>query len=417
MRRSSWLLFFSLLVLIAASSALAANSPADCDSAAKLSEDASEIYLTNPVVAEKKLKEAIGLCPGSASLHLNLGLVFFQSGRTKEAEERVNQAIMLNPNYAKALNAMAYIQYVKAGGDKRSGENLAARAVELEPNNRQYKVTLELYTANVDTPPKTGQRRPDAIGVIIGNKNYRNPTLPAVKFAAQDAAIMKRYLVDSLGYDENNIILMRDASFIDLVKLFGDAQDHRGILYNRVRKGSSEVFIYYSGHGAPDSNTKKAYLIPADADPTVIRLTSYSLDTLYMNLAKLNKEKMPKNITIVLDSCFSGGSQEGMIIPDASPIFIETTTSALNQKNTAVFTSAKGNQISSWYPDKGHSLFTYFFLKTLKTSIAEGKKLTTGDLEKALLAPESVNDVAWRLYNREQEPQMSGDRGVVLFQK
>lgn len=417
MRRWSWILCLAFFSFILTTPAPAANSPADCESAAKLSDDASEVFLTNPTVAEKKLKEAIGLCPKSASLHLNLGMVYFQSGRLKDAEDRISQAILLNASYAKALNAMAYIQYVKAGGDKKFGEGLAAKAVELEPNNRQYKVTLELYTANVDTPPKTGQSRPDAIGVIIGNKNYRNPTLPAVKFAAQDAAIMKRYLVDSLGYDENNIILMRDATFIDLVKLFGDAQDHRGILYNRVRKGSSEVFIYYSGHGAPDSVSKKAYLVPADADPTVIRLTAYPLDTLYMNLAKLNKEKMPKNITIVLDSCFSGGSQEGMIIPDASPIFIETTTSALNQKNTAVFTSAKGNQISSWYPDKNHSLFTYFFLKALKTSVAEGKTLTTGDLEKALLAPESVNDHAWRLYNREQEPQMNGDRGVVLFRK
>lgn len=417
MRRWSWILCLALLTPLPMSPARAANTPADCESAAKLSDDAGEVFLTNPVVAEKKLKEAIGLCSRSASLHLNLGMVYFQSGRTREAEDRVGQAIALNADYAKALNAMAYILYVKAGGDKKYGEKLAARAVALEPNNRQYKVTLELYSANVDTPPRTGQRRPDAIGVVIGNKNYRSPTLPAVKFAAQDAAIMKRYLVDSLGYDESNIILMRDASFIDMVKLFGDAQDHRGILYNRVRKGTSEVFIYYSGHGAPDTNTKKAYLIPADADPTVIRLTSYALDTLYMNLAKLNKEKMPKSITIVLDSCFSGGSQEGMIIPDASPIFIETTTSSLNQKNTAVFTSAKGNQISSWYPDKGHSLFTYFFLKTVRNTITEGKSLTTGDLEKALLAPDGVNDVAWRLYNREQEPQMTGDRGVVLFQK
>lgn len=415
--RRSWFLSLVLLLSVTASPAPGANTPSDCESAARLSDDASEVFLSNPTVAEKKLKEAIGLCPKSASLHLNLGLVYFQSGRTREAEERVAGAIALNPDYAKALNAMAYILFVKPGGDKKQGEKLAARAVALEPNNRQYKVTLELYTANVDIPPRTGQSRPDAIGVIIGNKNYRNPTLPAVKFAAQDAAVMKRYLVDALGYDESNIILLRDATFIDLVKLFGDVQDHRGILYNRVRKGTSEVFIYYSGHGAPDTNSKKAYLVPADADPTVIRLTAYSLDTLYLNLAKLNKEKSPKSITVVLDSCFSGGSQEGMIIPDASPIFIETTTSALNQKNTAVFTSAKGNQISSWYPDKGHSLFTYFFLRTLRNSIAEGKALTTGDVEKALLAPESVNDVAWRLYNREQEPQMSGDRGVVLFQK
>jgi len=200
-----------------------------------------------------------------------------------------------------------------------------------------------------------------------------------------------------------------------MVKYFGREGDHKGILYNRTRKGQSEIFIFYSGHGAPDTNTRKAYLIPSDADPAVIKLTGYSLDTLYENIAKLEKEKNPKSITIVMDACFSGAYNDGMLIENASPIFIETSSPVVSMKNTVIFASAKGNQISSWYPEKNHSLFTYFFLKGLKESIESGKKLTAGDLEKTLLGTESVNDYAWRIYNRDQEPQVMGDKNIALL--
>ena len=118
---------------------------------------------------------------------------------------------------------------------------------------------------------------------------------------------------------------------------------------------------------------------------------------------------------MVLDSCFSGGYNNGMLIENASPITIEASTPALSLRNAVVFSSSRGNQISSWYNEQNHGLFTYNFLKSIKTGIEQGKKgLSAGDVEKTLIDADGVNDQAWRLYNREQEPQVVGNKNLVF---
>lgn len=388
----------------------------DCGKAAKLSSEAAELSATNPAKAAAKLNDAISYCEKSASLHYNLAMVLIRQAKPDEAAATLEKAVMLKPDYAKALNALAYLAITSADGDKVRARAYAEKAVSLDPRSEEFRATLEMLAGTVEDAPRTAMRRPDAIAIVIGNKSYKNPVLPAVKFALEDASTVKKYLVETLGFSEGNIIMLKDANYIDFKKYFGDEGDHRGILYNRVRKDRSDIFIFYSGHGAPDTNTKKAFLVPADADPSIIKLTGYPMDTLYENLAKLSQDKNPKSMTVVLDSCFSGGSNDGMLIPNASPIFIEATSPVVSMKNAVVFTSAKGNQISSWYPEKNHSLFTYFFLKTLKEA-AEGKRtLTAADMEKTLLDAEGVSDHAWRMYNRDQEPQVFGDRKIVLVQ-
>jgi len=74
-----------------------------------------------------------------------------------------------------------------------------------------------------------------------------------------------------------------------------------GWLANNV-ESDSRVFIYYSGHGAPDPRTGDAYLVPYDGDPSFIENTGYSLKKLYDTLGKLPS----KEIVVILDSCFSG---------------------------------------------------------------------------------------------------------------
>jgi len=406
------LLFFLINFILSPAPALAKD---DCNKAARLSEEANDIVATNPSGASNKLSEAIAYCSSSSSLYYNQAMALYPQAKYEEAKSALKKAIALNPDYAKALNALAFITY-KHGNDLPQAKMLAKKAVELEPRNRHYVDTLELMTGSVDIAPKTGLIRPDAIAVVIGIKNYTDKTIPPVKFALQDATIIKRYLVDTLGFDENNVYLLKDASNLELTKYFGNDKDHKGLLYNRTRRDRADVFVFYSGHGAPDTNTKKAYLIPADADPSIVKLTGYSLDTLYDNLGKLSREKSTKSITVVLDTCFSGGSQDGMLIENASPIFIEASSPALTMKNAVIFSSAKGNQISSWYTEKSHGLFTYFFLKTIKSAAEEKRALTAGDLEKALLGADSVNDYAWKMYNREQEPQVYGDKSIVMVQ-
>ena len=101
--------------------------------------------------------------------------------------------------------------------------------------------------------------------------------------------------------------------------------------------------------------------MPIDADPDYIRLNDYPLDLLYQNL-----EKVPaKSKTIVLEACFSGGSQPGKIIKNASPMYFKISYPFIGE-NFNLLASSDGDQISSWYPEGKHSLFTYYILRALR---------------------------------------------------
>ena len=97
---------------------------------------------------------------------------------------------------------------------------------------------------DVDLPPKTGQVKPDAVAVVIGNRDYDDPGIPGVEYANRDAAVMKQYLIDTMGFANHNIIFMQNAQTNDFLKVFGDNNDHRGDLYTLARKGKSDIFIF-----------------------------------------------------------------------------------------------------------------------------------------------------------------------------
>ena len=97
-----------------------------------------------------------------------------------------------------------------------------------------------------------------------------------------------------------------------------------------------------------------------------------------------------------------------MLIQQASPIFISVENPAANLKNGVVLTSSSGNQISSWYREKGHGLFTYFFLKGIRGE-ADGDRDGTVTSEEVFgYIMENVPYLARRLFNREQTPQLMG---------
>jgi len=117
----------------------------------------------------------------------------------------------------------------------------------------------------------------NAVAVIIGNKDYISA--PKVDFAINDAKAMKEYVIKAFGYKPENIIYVENAKQSDLYTIFGKEGFHKGKLFNYVQKGLSEVYIYYSGHGAPDIDQKSGYLVPVDCDPNTVVLNGYSLTT------------------------------------------------------------------------------------------------------------------------------------------
>jgi hypothetical protein len=260
---------------------------------------------------------------------------------------------------------------------------------------------------DVDTPLVTNIKNPDAIAVVIGISRYGNPDIPTVDYARHDAETMKKYLVHTLGFKEGNIIERLDgkASFAQLRAIF------KKRLGNRIIPGKSDVFIFYSGHGVPGIKNKQPYLVPYDFDPEAIDATGYNLNVFYKDIGKLKA----RSVTIVIDACFSGSSEKGMVIKGISPVFLEVDNPVMKVKNSVVFTSSTGRQISSWYYKKKHGLFTYYFLKGLRGAADADKdgRITAGEMEKYL----SVNVLkqARSLRNREQTPQEFGDKKRVLL--
>ncbi len=257
---------------------------------------------------------------------------------------------------------------------------------ESEPVDEQAQADQGAPIApDVDEPPAAAAAKPHAYAVVIGVSKYRHK-LPAADFADADAQSVARYL-RALGYQDANIatLINDEASKGDFEKYF------ERWLPNHADAGS-EVFVYYSGHGAPNVKNGDAYLVPYDGDPTYIAETGYPLKKMYEQLAKLPASK----ITVVMDSCFSGAGGRSVIAAGARPLV--TVTQSVIPANITVLAASAGDQISNSYQDKGHGLFTYYFLKGLREK---------GDDMRAVyefLKPE-VSGYARRELNADQDPQ------------
>jgi hypothetical protein len=134
------------------------------------------------------------------------------------------------------------------------------RQVEIDDGQIEGEVVVEeLPELEIDVDkniPQTSVSNPDAIAVVIGNQQYQQAGVPSVDFAVRDATVVKQYLIDTLGYKEGNILFQLNATKARFEAIFGTASEHRGQLYNYVKSDKSDVFIYYSGHGAPDPESQ-----------------------------------------------------------------------------------------------------------------------------------------------------------------
>jgi uncharacterized caspase-like protein len=248
------------------------------------------------------------------------------------------------------------------------------------------------------------------MAVIIGNRNYAASGSPNVEFANRDAQVMKEYLIRTLGYDPENILYAEDATLSKFNEFFGGERDHRGKLFRFVKEKTSTVFVYYVGHGAPDLETNEAYFVPVDANPRDLKSNGYRLQTFYDNLAKIPAKKM----IVVLDACFSGNSEKGLLFKDISPALVKVKKEFRGPVNAVLITSAAVDQVSTWYREKRHSLFTYYFLKGLQGEAdADGNgRITVGEMDNYL--KEQVPYMARRLTGTEQQPVVTGNPADVI---
>ena len=176
---------------------------------------------------------------------------------------------------------------------------------------KEIKEVVEVISEiNVDDIPlKTKNfERKDAFALVIGISKYREEAIPAVKYASRDAEVMAKYLENVGGIPRSNIKVLTDASVTksDLEAYIEDW------LARRVGKDST-VFVYYAGHGAPDVESKEAYIVPYEGHPD-FPSKLYSVKRCMSRLTSF----LPKKLSSCLIAVFQ--AQEAEALQKAAPV-------------------------------------------------------------------------------------------------
>ena len=270
-----------------------------------------------------------------------------------------------------------------------------------------------LFAAGSVSIARAEYANPFGVAVIIGNRTYGGD-IPAVSYAHRDAEAFRRYVVDVLGFDPENVIDLRNATQARMWSTFGSrtSPDRSDLWAFLDPDGNSDVVVYYSGHGVPGVEDKRGYLLPVDANPNTAEINGYPIDVLYENLARLTEAR---SVAVYLDACFSGGSGGGgMLIESASPVYVGAALPETSEERLAVLTAATGKQLASWDREAEHGLFTHHLLDALYgKGDADADGRVTAREAKAYL-DRHMTRAARRTYKRRQNASFTGNADIVL---
>ncbi|MEN9341971.1 MAG: hypothetical protein RIQ54_227, partial [Candidatus Parcubacteria bacterium] len=201
---------------------------------------------------------------------------------------------------------------------------------------------LESKTVYAPLNPAQVRRQTDrdAVAIIIGISNYK--TLPKAEFANDDARVFYDYAIRALGVKPENTKLLvdADAEDVEIIKTF------KTWLPSRV-KPTTDVYVYYSGHGLPTQDGQGLYLLPLRADRDFISRTSIQFQEINTDI----QAAKPKSVTIFMDACYSGQARSGeTLVANARPVVLKAEKK-LFPDNFTVIAASQADQISSSSPD------------------------------------------------------------------
>jgi len=259
-----------------------------------------------------------------------------------------------------------------------------------EAQPRKEEPPAARHNSDIDRPRYKLAPNPNNFAVVVGVEKYTD--LPEARFADRDADAVRAHL-EAMGYPRRNIVLLTGAR----ATRTGLVKNVETMFAKNVNENST-VFFYYSGHGAPDPNTGQAYLVPVDGDPQYLKETSYPLKRLYAKLGALRA----KRVIVALDSCFSGAGGRSVLAKGIRPLVHKIDVGEPRPGKIIALSASESRQVTGTFEEKGHGLFTYYFLKALAD--ADGSA-TIRELYDSLRP--HVQDEA-RRQNRDQTPQLAG---------
>lgn len=187
--------------------------------------------------------------------------------------------------------------------------------------------------------------------LIIGVNKYKGVWTP-LQNAVNDAKAIEALLKSKYKFDEFKTIYDEQATRVNIINAFE--------WLTTIVKPEDNVFIYYSGHGEYKQDLNKGFWVPVDAttNSTANYISNADLQT-YLGGIK------SKHTLLVADACFSGdifrGNTVSVPFEESEKYYKEVHGLASRQ----ALTSGGVEPVMDGGRD-GHSVFAYYFLKTLR---------------------------------------------------
>jgi hypothetical protein len=227
--------------------------------------------------------------------------------------------------------------------------------------------------------------------LIVGVDKYSG-TWPPLQNAVNDAKAIEALMKSKYQFESIKTLYNEAATRTNIIKEFEWLVDNV--------KPEDNVLIYYSGHGELKKSLNKGYWVPADA--TTTSTTGFiSNSDIQTYLAGIQS----KHTLLISDACFSGDIFRGNTISvpfEESEKYYKEVHSLVSRQ---AMTSGGIEPVMDGGKD-GHSVFAYYFLKTLSEN--QNKYFDAGQLYNKIKIP-VIN-------NSEQSPKLapikdSGDEG------
>lgn len=254
--------------------------------------------------------------------------------------------------------------------------------------------------AQTSEAPASKTSGANAWAVVIGIESYRE-SLAKAAGARADAQRFADFARDTLNVPEANIKLLlgERASRADMTAALME-----WLPRNAVEPGG-KVYVFFSGHGAPDVQEGSAYLLPYDANPTYLKSGGIQVAEVQKTLTNLQGQQA----YLFLDACFSGSGERSVLPEGTRPV---VPVKQLKPAGGVVtFAAAGADETTGAHQQSGHGLFTYHLLEGIggKADADQNGDVTLGELEAHVVQSVRVDA---RRRNRDQTPVVALPKGV-----
>lgn len=171
------------------------------------------------------------------------------------------------------------------------------------------------------------QGTPRKLALLVGIKHYPDPSVPDLDGSVTDVEMQSQLLMHRFGFKKDDILELSDRTPDILPTRDNILQAFEEHLIKQAKPGDVVVF-HYSGHGArvedpqpiavaqcadSDEDRRNGTLVPRDgarirtADQSEVEVADIMGRTLFLLSERLDTD----NVTLVLDSCYSGAGTRG----------------------------------------------------------------------------------------------------------